>query len=282
MRIFLAILAVTVAAAGYYFYRVSDTSADLDERWASFSQTSQLEVDHSEWQLILDDYLVSDTDSGINLFDYDGLLDDGRKPLDDYVKSLVSIDPLNLEKQEQKAYWINLYNALTVQLILNNYPLASITTLGSNPLEFGPWNEDAVSINGITLSLNDIEHRIIRPLYDDYRIHFAVNCASIGCPNLATEAFTADTLDEQLDQAATEYLDHPRGIELNGDDLYLSSLFKWYADDFGKNQSAVLATLSRHTTVNDAEVLKKFKGTPIYAYDWGLNGYCSIDNECGP
>ncbi len=282
MRIFLAILAITVAAAGYYFYSVNDTSADLDERWANFSQSSQLEVDHSEWQLILDDYLVSDTDSGVNLFDYSGLLDDGREPLDDYVNSLVSVDPLNLNQQEQKAYWINLYNALTVQLILNNYPLASITTLGSNPLEFGPWNEDAASVNGITLSLNDIEHRIIRPLYDDYRIHFAVNCASIGCPNLATEAFTADTLDEQLDQAATEYLDHPRGIKMNGDALHLSSLFEWYADDFGEDQSAMLATLSRHTTVTDVEVLKNFKGAPVYAYDWGLNGYCSIDNECGP
>ena len=282
MRIFLAILAVTVAAAGYYFYSVNDTSADLDERWASFSQTSQLEVDHSEWQLLLDDYLVSETDSGVNLFDYSGLLDDGREPLDDYVNSLVSVDPLNLNQQEQKAYWINLYNALTVQLILNNYPLASITTLGSNPLEFGPWNEDTASVNGITLSLNDIEHQIIRPLYDDYRIHFAVNCASIGCPNLATEAFNADTLDEQLDQAATEYLDHPRGIKMNGDALHLSSLFEWYADDFGEDQSAVLATLSRHTTVTDVDVLKNFKGTPVYAYDWSLNGYCSIDNECGP
>ena len=98
MRIFIAILAVTVAAAGYYFYSVNDTSADLDERWASFSQSSQLQVDHSEWQLILDDYLVSDTDSGVNLFDYSGLLDDGREPLDDYVNSLVSVNPLNLNQ----------------------------------------------------------------------------------------------------------------------------------------------------------------------------------------
>ncbi len=281
MRITFAIVALIVAAIGFYFFQANDTSAKLDQRWATYSESNQLEIDHSEWQLILDDYLVTDTDSGVNLFDYSGLLDDGREPLDDYVNTMTSVDPLTLNQQEQKAYWINLYNALTVQLILNNFPTASITELGSNPLEFGPWNEVAATVNGIELSLNDIEHRIIRPLYDDYRIHFAVNCASIGCPNLAAEVFTSDTLDEQLDQAASEYLDHPRGILIDGDDLHLSSLFDWYADDFGKDQKAVLATLSRHTTVADVEAITGFTGTPVYAYDWGLNGYCSIDNECG-
>ena len=167
------------------------------------------------------------------------------------------------------------------RLILNHFPTASITELGSNPLEFGPWNEVAASVNGTELSLNDIEHRIIRPLYDDYRIHFAVNCASIGCPNLATEVFTADALDEQLDRAASEYLNHPRGIFMEGDELRLSSLFDWYADDFGEDQNAVLETLSRHSTATDVEALTGFSGTPVYEYDWGLNGYCSIDNECG-
>ena len=278
---FVILLVVAAGAGGYYFYSASQNTAELDERWVEYSETSEEQIDNSNWQQVLDDYLVSDTDSGVNLFDYEGLLDDGREPLDEYVNLLKNVDPLTLGRSEQKAYWINLYNALTVQLILDNYPLATITKLGSNPLEFGPWNEPATIINGIELSLNDIEHSIIRPLYDDYRIHFAVNCASIGCPNLATEPFNGTELDEQLDAAAADYVNHPRGIKFEDSTLHLSTLFEWYSDDFGDNQSEVLATLGKHADPEAQTALLEFKDTPVYAYDWGLNGYCSIDNECG-
>ena len=285
MRFISLLIAVVVvvagaAGAGYYFL-TNQNKAELDTRWATFAENSETTIDHSQWQLLLDDYLVTDTDSGVNLFDYAGLLDDGREDLDEYIDSLVSINPLEHNRQEQKAYWINLYNALTVQLILDNYPLTSITNLGSNKLEFGPWNDNSTTVNGIELSLNDIEHRIIRPLYNDYRIHFAVNCASIGCPNLAADAFTSESMDQQLDDAAAEYLEHPRGLSLQDGELHLSSLFEWYADDFGANQSEVLATLGKHLSTDIAARLSNFKGDPVHSYDWGLNGYCSIDNECG-
>jgi len=260
LLILLLLVIVAGGAGGYHFYNASQNNAELDNRWSEYSKNSEEQIDNSGWQAVLDDYLVSDTESGVNLFDYEGLLDDGREPLDAYVDLLENVDPLSLNQNEQKAYWINLYNSLTVQLILDNHPVASITKLGSNPLEFGPWNEPATSINGIELSLNDIEHKIIRPLYNDYRIHFAVNCASIGCPNLATESFTGDQ---------------------QNDELHLSTLFEWYSDDFGSNQSEVLATLGKHVNSDNQAAILEFKDDPVYAYDWGLNGYCSIDNECG-
>lgn len=272
---------VVIAAAVGYVWFSNSTDAVLDERWATYDQSSTELVDHELWQTLLDDYLVSDTDSGVHLFDYGGLLDDDRQPLDDYVELLVQQDPLTLNEAEQKAYWFNLYNAATVQLILNNYPLTTITKLGESVTDFGPWNDYAVTVNGIDLSLNDIEHRIIRPLYNDYRIHFAVNCASIGCPNLAPTAYTADGLDQQLDAAAAEYLTHPRGLELQGSTLNLSTLFEWYADDFGSNQKEILETLGKHTSEETRAALASFTGKPNYDYDWSLNGYCSVDNECG-
>ena len=281
MRIAFATIALLVTAVAYYVFNTNDTDAVLDQRWASYAESSDLEIDYDNWQLLLDDYLISDTESGVHLFDYAGLHDDGREGLDEAVDQLVATDPLLLNRQEQKAFWINLYNILTVQLILDNHPVASITTLGSNPVEFGPWNETATTINGVELSLNDIEHRIIRPLYDDYRIHFAVNCASIGCPNLSPEVFTAESLDEQLDNAAAEYLTHPRGIVFEGKNLKLSTLFKWYASDFGENQKEVLSTLGQHVSPEVQEKLSSFDDEPVYDYDWSLNGYCSIDNECG-
>lgn len=253
----------------------------LDERWAANGSNSTQTIDNDIWQGLLDDYLVTNTESGVNLFDYAGLLDDGRQPLDDYVELLEQHNPLTLNRLEQKSYWINLYNAATVRLIINNYPLVSITKLGEKVTDFGPWNDYAVTVNGIDLSLNDIEHRIIRPLYDDYRIHFAVNCASIGCPNLAANAFNANELDKQLDEASAEFLSHPRGIDLQGESLTLSSLFDWYAEDFGSDLQDVLATLAKHTDEKTNIALAKFSGTPNYEYDWSVNGYCSIDNECG-
>ena len=274
------VLAV-LSAATYFFLFFNSNNAELDKRWAESNENNTETIDHEAWQVLLDDYLVTDTDSGVNLFDYEGLLDDDRQQLDDYVDELVSQDPLSFNKLEQKAYWINLYNAATVQLILDNYPVASITTLGESVTDFGPWNEIAVTVNDIDLSLNDIEHRIIRPLYNDYRIHFAVNCASIGCPNLAETAFVSEQLDQQLDDAAAEYLTHPRGINVQGDNLQLSTLFKWYAADFGNNLSEVLVTLGKHTSPQVTDALQNFDGSPDYAYDWSLNGYCSVDDECG-
>ena len=270
------------AVVGYYIYSLSSsTKADLDERWSAYDDSSVVSVDNELWQGILDDYLVTDTDSGVNLFDYEGLLDDGREPLDDYLAQMVALDPLTLNRAEQKSYWINLYNALTVQLIIDNYPLASITTLGSNPVDFGPWNDEATVVNGIPLSLNAIEHQIIRPLYDDYRIHFAVNCASIGCPDLAETAFNAEQIDSQLDEAAAKYLGHPRGLHFEGETLHLSTLFEWYASDFGDTLQEVLQSLGKHTDEGIVASLSQYKGSPTYDYDWSLNGYCSEEGSCG-
>ena len=158
---------LVLAAAAYYLFVINANSATLDQRWAASDESSTQVVDHETWQALLDDYLVTDTESGVNLFDYGGLLDDDRQPLDDYVEALVVLNPLELNSQEAKAYWINLYNAATVQLILDNYPLTTITDLGESLTDFGPWNDSAVTVNNIELSLNDIEHRIIRPLYND-------------------------------------------------------------------------------------------------------------------
>ncbi len=275
------VIVLAAVAFGYYRYLGSTNQANLDDRWTAFNDSSEQSVDNSLWQQVLDDYLVTDTNSGVHLFDYEGLLDDGREPLDEYVELLESIDPLTLNRQEQKSYWINLYNAATAQLIIDNYPLASITTLGSNPVDFGPWNDDSVTVNGIDLSLNDVEHRIIRPLYNDYRIHFGVNCASIGCPDLATTAYNAEEIDQQLDEAAERYLAHPRGLRIENGKLHLSTLFDWYAMDFGESLPEVLATLGKHTPENIRTQLAQHAGDPEYAYDWALNGYCSEEGSCG-
>lgn len=242
--------------------------------WREFNNNSSARIDHDQWQGLLDDYLISDHPSGINRVDYEGIADD-IEPLQDYIDHLSSLNPKHFNQDEQMAYWINLYNALTVQLISTHYPINSITQLGTNIVAFGPWDDYAVTVNEQHLSLNDIEHKILRPIWKDERIHFAVNCASLGCPNLQSEAFTSGNLNTLLNQAAYEYLTHERAVNFNGETgaLILSSLFDWYSKDFGDNQQAVLTTLSRYLPRNTPQRrrLRNFTGDIHYAYDWGIN-----------
>lgn len=277
------VLVVVAGSAGYIWFENRNKATLIDVKWAAHSPDSTTEVNHDPWQALLDDYLVTDEeDPDIHLFDYSGLVDDGREPLDEYIAMLEAVDPSQLNINEQKAYWFNVYNAVTVSLIVNNFPVESITQLGSGGVSsFGPWDDKLFNIDGDTLSLNEIEHGIIRPLYDDFRIHFAVNCASIGCPDLAVEAFRGDNLEEQLNAATESYLQHPRGLRFEGDQLHLSTLFEWYGSDFGADFKSMLNTFGKYTTEDVSAQLADYNGEPEYFYDWSLNGYCAVDNSCG-
>lgn len=126
-------------------------------------------------------------------------------------------------------------------------------------------------IDGETLTLNDIEHRILRPLYGDPRVHFAVNCASLGCPNLAPEAYTAENLEALYESGARAFINHHRGVEPQGGKLRLSSMFSWFKEDFGEDRQAVLIWLSQYAESELAETLRNWRGPVRYDYDWSLN-----------
>ena len=119
--------------------------------------------------------------------------------LDDYLQMLESVQVTDLNPDEQFAYWINLYNALTIWVILEHYPVESIQDISYGLLTRGPWKENLATVEGVDLSLDDIEHEILRPVFQDNRIHYAVNCASIGCPNLQSTAFTSNNLEDLLE-----------------------------------------------------------------------------------
>jgi hypothetical protein len=177
-----------------------------------------------------------------------------------------------LAPAEQFAYWINLYNAGTVQLILDSYPVKSIRDIKPGGLfSSGPWDAKLFTVEGEALSLNDIEHRILRPIWKDPRIHYVVNCASFSCPNLQGAAFTAENLEALLDQSARSYVNSSRGVALSGNRLTLSSIYDWYGYDFGRNEAEVLAHLRRYAGPELASQLAAFKGRINYRYDWSLN-----------
>lgn len=240
--------------------------------WQKQDATSQAKIDHSQWQAFLDRYLVSDDPSGINLLRYKkAKQDQAEESLTQYINRLQSTKITQYNRAQQKAFWINLYNSATVRLILKNYPVDSITDIKFGFFSFGPWDETLLTVEGQKLSLNDIEHGILRPIWNDPRIHYAVNCASMGCPNLAAKAYTAENSESLLEQGAKDYINHPRGFKWDGDDLVLSKIYKWYGVDFGGNEKAILNYLKPYLSQGDQQRLVQFKGDIDYDYDWALN-----------
>ena len=243
--------------------------------WRQYNASAATDIDHHLWQQFLDRYVVvAKTSTDINRVDYSHVSPADRAILEQYLAQMQALNPLDYNRDQQQAYWINLYNALTVELILANYPVKSITKLGNKFFSFGPWDDNAATVNGIALSLNDIEHEILRPIWRDPRIHYAVNCASIGCPNLAANAYTEADLEQQLETGAYAYINHPRGVSIQGDELFLSSIYKWYAEDFGGNKQAMIKHVQHYANQNLRQALEWFaqgNGDINYDYDWRLN-----------
>lgn len=239
-------------------------SAPKSEPWPFWDQHSQStqSIDHSQWQGLLDAYLVERGE--YTLFRYASVTDKDKQALKAYISSLASIDPRQYSQAEQYAYWVNLYNALTVDLILDNYPVKSITKLGGL-FSFGPWGDEIIEVAGKPLSLNDIEHRILRPIWQDPRTHYAVNCASLGCPNLQALAFTAENTEQLLEQSAQTFVNSDKGAKLSNGQLQLSSIYDWFAADFN-GQKGVLKHLARYRSG-----LAGFDGKVSFDYDWALN-----------
>jgi len=241
------------------------------EYWQASNESNKSVIDHSAWQSILDKYLNDKHPSDINRFNYAGIDKAGLTLLQNYLQAMQSLDPRSYSKGVQKAYWINLYNALTVQVILDNYPVKSITKTGEGIFSFGPWDDEVAEIESQELTLNNIEHGILRPLWEDNRIHYAVNCASISCPNLLGEAYTAKNTESLLQRSAKAYVNHERGVRFEDDELMVSSIYHWYAEDFGGDNASLIKHLQQYALPSLKEKLQGYQGEINNSYDWNLN-----------
>jgi len=239
--------------------------------WEPQLESSTQQVDNTKWQLILDRYLIANHENGINRFDYKRVSNDDKKILQNYLKQMQALDPRQLNRNVQKSYWINLYNALTVNLVLESFPTKSITKIGKGFFSFGPWDDDVAVIQGQHLTLNNIEHGILRPIWKDNRIHYAVNCASMGCPNLSKKAYNEFNTNSILDEAAHDYVNHSRAVMFKENALVLSKIYEWYINDFGGNDQSLLTHLKSYANSDLKQKLSTFKGKINYDYDWSLN-----------
>ncbi len=221
---------------------------------------------HDQWAELLSRHVRD------GVVDYQGFKKD-EPELDRYLDLLAATDPDVLSQAQRLAYYINAYNSYTVKLILNNFkdgePVQSIRKIGG--LFSSPWNISFAVLGGETYSLDNIEHDIIRVEFDEPRIHFAVNCASKSCPILSSEPYRGADLDRQLEESTRNFLEDANHNYLDGDILSVSSIFKWYEEDFN---GGVLSFFIAHTSGAFKESLQK-KADRIRIrfldYDWSLN-----------
>jgi Protein of unknown function, DUF547 len=248
--------------------------AELWSRWEKHDPASTQRIDHSLWEKFLKKNLVAPHPSGINRVRYASVVLEDRKALKDYLKNLQSLPVSSYNRAEQRAYWINLYNAFTVDLVLSRFPVESIRDINISPGLFtrGPWGAKLLVIEAEKLSLDDIEHRILRPIWKDNRVHYAVNCASLGCPNLQPAAYTSDNTEALLEKGAREYVNHPRGVVIKNGKLHVSSIYIWFQEDFGGSAEGLMEHWAKYADQTLAKALQNYSGGLGHDYDWRLNG----------
>ncbi len=246
--------------------------AEVWSFWEESNESNPRDIDHGDWDILLQRYVVTDHPSGINRFRYASVVKADRKTLGRYIDRLAKTDPRDYNRKVQKAYWLNLYNALTVKLVLDHYPIDSITAIpGRKRMSYGPWDKRLVKVAGKKLSLNDIEHRILRPIWQDHRIHFALNSASLGSPQILPQAFTQTNTKALLKQAGKDFINHPRGVHLEQDRLQVSSIFDWYQQDFARDEKMLTKIFAHYANDKLALYLLGFQGEINYSHDWALN-----------
>jgi len=273
MRLRLSLRSVlTICAWVCSFPTAAAPRAELWPRWEAHNEASMAQVDHGAWDRFLHTYVRVGSD-GIARIPYARVTTADRDALGIDLAQLAATSISAYSRREQFAFWVDLYNELTVKLVLDYYPVSSIKDISISPGLFsaGPWGKQLIIIEGEALSLDDIEHRILRPIWRDSRIHYAVNCAALGCPDLQGQAFTAANADTLLDKAARDYVNSPRGATIAGGRLTVSSIYVWYQADFGGTEYAVIDHLKHYARSMLAAALVGIDRLSSDRYDWTLN-----------
>lgn len=232
--------------------------------WIGAAAANAADVDNAVFATLLQRHVKD------GVVDYRGFKDD-QALLNRYLDTLAAVDPQTLSKDQQFAFYVNAYNAWTIQLILSRYPdIGSIKELGS--LFKSPWKKKIARIDGRMLTLDQIEHDILRKRFKDPRVHFAVNCASKGCPPLLGEPFTGRHLDEQLSRVAKAFINDSRFNRLEGDILWVSKIFDWFAQDFNDDVIGYFIQVADPPLAGQLVKNKARIRVAYLDYDWSLNG----------
>ncbi len=218
-------------------------------------------MNHDNWSVLLNKHVTK-----AGAVNYKGFIQD-KELFQEYLDDLSGNPPGNNWSEEAKlAYWMNAYNAFTVKLIIDNYPLKSIKDIGDGlPMVNSPWDIKFFKIGKTDFDLNTIEHEILRKQFTEPRIHFAINCASVSCPKLRNEAFVAQALEQQLEEQSIDFLTDSNRNLIGPNESKLSKIFDWFKSDFLK-QSPLDEFIAKYNPKFNKEA--KIEYLP---YDWNLN-----------
>lgn len=201
--------------------------------------------------------------------DYAGFKTDEAQ-LDQYLDILSRTDHASLSSAEQFAFFVNVYNAFTIKLVLTEYPgIDSIKDIGS--FFSTPWKIRFIPLKDQKVTLDEVEHEILRPTFKDPRIHFAVNCASIGCPPLRPEAFEGDRLEEQLNEQTTAFINGPGNVKIDGNTIYVSKIFRWFKEDFTEGPVSFVRQYASPDLLARIDAMGDNIRVKYLDYDWALN-----------
>ncbi|MFT4060313.1 MAG: DUF547 domain-containing protein [Legionella sp.] len=245
---------------------------NLWSQWAVNNPLSKEIISHQLWQDFLNRRMVTNNEK-INLVDYAHMTPIDLNLLKDYLKNMSQINIDNYNRAEQLAYWINVYNALTVQTVANYYPVSSIQEINISPGIFrvGPWGANLITIKNTALTLDDINNRIIRPIWNEPRTLYTLNNASIGAPNLSKNAYQGHLIEEQLNNAAFAYINSLRGVNVIEGRLIISKIYDWYEEDFGGTKPDIITHLLQFAKEPLQSQLKHVNTIDSYIYNWHLN-----------
>jgi len=233
----------------------------------SFLAAAQPTGIHSSWDMLLKKHVFN---WKVN---YKGFIADKAK-LVAYLQKLDKADISAYSQKKKLAFWINAYNAYTVKLIVDNYPLKSIRDLSS------PWKKKICNVAGETVSLDHIENEILRKEFSEPRIHFAIVCAAVGCPDLQPFAYRGDQIEAQLGTTARKFFTSPKHFKVIGDEedgryifIHISEIFKWFGDDFGANKKAWVRFFIPYSEGENLGLLENAETIRIkyLKYNWSLN-----------
>ena len=239
--------------------------------WDRHDPDTTTTIDHAPWAKFLAAHRTEGAD-GIARLAYKAAMAD-RAALDADITRLAALPISRFNRGEQFAYWVNLYNMVTVLTVLRHYPIKSIRDIKISPGWFsaGPWGAKLIEVEGTKLSLDDIEHRILRPIWREPRIHYIVNCAALGCPDLSATPVTAALREAMLDDAARSFINHPRGAVIESGRLIVSSIYVWYASDFGPDADSVVQHMRQYAHQDFYSALSHIRQVSADRYDWALN-----------
>jgi len=268
-RLFLSLISITLFC--FCSITLAAPQKNLWPRWQVNDPVSKEVLSFYAWKVFLKKNIHTNAD-GINLIDYGSVTPFDKKLLANFLEHMSSVQVDRYNRNQQEAYWFNVYNALIISTVLKHYPVKSILDISiSGWLKPGPWDAKLIRVEGIWLSLNDIEHRILRPIWNDQRIHFVLNSASMSAPNLQKIPFAGIKVNTMLNKATTEYINSKRGSEIKNGRLTVSSIYGWYKQDFGGTGKDIINFLKLYAKPQLKEALTHVRNISNYHYNWALN-----------